>query len=141
MYLLDTNVVSELRKAGSGRADLRVIEWAKDKPTSSLFISAITILEIEMGVLQIERKDPKQAAIYRTWLNSHVLKAFSDRILPFDTSVALKCAQLHVPNPKSERDAMIAATSMVHGLTLVTRNEKDFKHTNVELINPWLKTK
>ena len=80
MYLLDTNVISELRKAGSNRANTNVIKWAKDKPTTSLFISAITVLEIEMGVLQIERKDPKQAAIYRTWLNSHVLKAFSDRV-------------------------------------------------------------
>jgi predicted nucleic acid-binding protein len=137
MYLLDTNVISELRKAGSNKADATVIQWAKDKPTTSLFISAITVLEIEMGVLQIERKDPKQAAIYRTWLNSHVLKAFSDRVLPFDTSVALKCAQLNVPNPKSERDAMIAATSIIHGLTLVTRNEKDFKHMGIEVVNPW----
>ena len=137
MYLLDTNVISELRKAGSGRADVNVINWAKEKPTSSLFISTITILEIEMGVLQIERKDPKQAAIYRTWLNSHVLKAFSDRILSIDTSVALKCAQLHIPDPKSERDAMIAATAITHGLTLVTRNEKDFKHIAIDVINPW----
>jgi predicted nucleic acid-binding protein len=138
MYLLDTNVISELRKAGSNRANSNVIQWAKDKPTTSLFISAITVLEIEMGVLKIERKDPKQAAIYRTWLNSHVLKAFSDRVLPFDTSVALKCAQLHVPNPKSERDAMIAATSIIHGLTLVTRNEKDFTHMEIEVVNPWV---
>jgi predicted nucleic acid-binding protein len=137
MYLLDTNVISELRKAGSNRADSNVLAWAMDKPTSSLFISAVTILEIEMGILQLERNDAKQAAIYRTWLNSHVLKAFSDRILPFDTSVALKCAQLHVPNPKSERDAIIAATAIVHGLTLVSRNEKDFKHIDIELINPW----
>lgn len=138
MYLLDTNVISELRKAGSNRANTNVIKWAKDKPTTSLFISVITVFEIEMGVLLIERKDPKQAAIYRTWLNSHVLKAFSDRVLPFDTSVALKCAQLHVPNPKSERDGMIASTSIIHGLTLVTRNEKDFKHMDIEVVNPWV---
>jgi len=141
VYLLDTNVLSELRKAGSGRAEPNVISWAKDKSTTSLFISAITILEIEMGILQIERKDPRQAAIYNTWLNSHVLKAFSDRVLSFDTSSALKCAQLHVPNPKSERDAMIASTSIVHGLTLVTRNEKDFKHIDVDVMNPWLTRK
>lgn len=141
MYLLDTNVISEIRKAGSNKADIKVIEWAKDKPTSSLFISSITILEIEMGILQLERKDPKQAAVYRTWLNSHVLKAFSDRILSFDTSIALKCAQLHVPNPKSERDAMIASTAIVHGLSLVSRNVKDFKHIKIELINPWLDRK
>lgn len=141
MYLLDTNVLSELRKAGSDRAEPNVISWAEDKSTTSLFISAITILEIQMGILQIERKDPRQAAIYKTWLNSHVLKAFSDRVLSFDTNSALKCAQLHVPNPKSERDAMIASTSIVHGLTLVTRNEKDFKHIDVDVINPWLTTK
>lgn len=138
MYLLDTNVISELRKAGSGRADSNVVTWAKAQSTTSLFISAMTILEIEMGILQIARKDAKQADIYRTWLHSHVLTAFEDRILPFDTSIALKCAKLHVPDPKSERDAMIAATSIVHGLTLVTRNEKNFKHISIELINPWL---
>ena len=138
MYLLDTNVISELRKAGSNKADANVIQWAKDKSTTSLFISTITVLEIDMGVLQIERKDPKQAVIYRTWLNSHVLKAFCDRLLLFDTSVALKCAQLHVPNPTSARDAMIAATSIIHGLTLVTRNEKDFKHMGIDVVNPWV---
>ena len=67
-----------------------------------------------------------------------MLKAFSDRVLPFDTSVALKCAQLHVPTPKSERDAMIASTSVIHGLTLVTRNEKDFTHMQIEVVNPWV---
>jgi len=138
MYLLDTNVISELRKAGTSRANEQVINWAKQIPTSHLYISAITILEIEMGILQLERKDPKQAVIYRTWLNEHVLKAFSDRVLSFDTSVALACTQLHVPNPKSERDAMIAATAIIYGLTLVTRNVKDFKHIELDLINPWL---
>lgn len=138
MYLLDTNVVSELRKAGSNKADDNVVKWAQSVSTNSLFISSISILEIEMGILQLERKDPKQALIYKTWLNDHVLIAFSNRILPFDTSSALKCAQLHVPDPKSERDAMIAAISIVHGLTLVSRNENDFKHINIELINPWL---
>ncbi len=137
MYLLDTNVISELRKASSGKADANVINWARDKATSSLFISSVTIMEIEMGILQLERKDLQQASIYRTWLNDHVLKAFSDRILSFDTSAALKCAQLHIPDPKSERDAMIAATAMVHNFRLVTRNLKDFKHIDVKLVNPW----
>ena len=90
-----------------------------------------------LGILQKERKDPRQAAILRTWLNTHVLKAFSDRVLPFDTSVAIQCAKLHVPNPKSERDAMIGATSKVHGMTLVTRNIKNFKHMPLDLIDPW----
>ena len=137
MYLLDTNVISELRKAGTGKADSNVLHWAQDKPTSNLFISAISILEIEMGILQVERKDEAQGAMLKTWLNEHVFRAFSDRILSFDTTTALKCAQLHVPNPKSERDAMIAATAIVHGFTLVSRNEKDFKHIDVDIINPW----
>lgn len=138
MYLLDTNVISELRKVGAGRADKNVVKWADGQSLNTLFISSITVLEIEMGILQKERKDVKQAAILKTWMNSHVLPTFSDRILPFDTSVALQCAVLHVPNPKSERDAMIAATALTHGMILVTRNVKDFQHINIELINPWL---
>jgi len=138
MFLLDTNVISELRKTSNNKADPNVIEWAKKQSVGSLFISSISILEIEMGILQKERKDPEQAAILRTWLNTHVLQAFSDRILPFDTSVAIQCAKLHVPDPKSERDAMIGATSKVHGMTLVTRNIKDFKHMKLHTINPWL---
>ncbi|MEW6996596.1 type II toxin-antitoxin system VapC family toxin [Colwelliaceae bacterium BS250] len=138
MFLLDTNVISELRKATTNKADKNVIKWAKQQSVGSLFISSITILEIEMGILQKERKDPQQAAKLRTWLDFHVLKAFSERILPLDTSVALQCAKLHVPDPKSERDAMIGATAKVHGMTLVTRNIKDFKHMKLELINPWL---
>lgn len=138
MYLLDTNVLSELRKAGSNRANENVVNWAKTKVPSHLFISAISILEIELGILQRERKDPIQASVYKAWLRDHVLMAFSGRILPFDTNTALKCAQLHVPDPKSERDAMIAATSIVHGLTLVSRNESDFRHTGVDFVNPWM---
>ena len=140
MFLLDTNVVSELRKASINKADANVTEWAREQPLGSLFVSSVTILEIEMGILQKERKDPQQAAILRTWLNTHVLKAFSDRVLPFDTSVAIQCAKLHVPNPKSERDAMIGATCKVHGMTLITRNVKDFKHMSLDIINPWQKT-
>ena len=138
MYLLDTNVISELRKAGSNRANENVVGWAKLKSPTDLFISSITIFEIEMGILQLERRDAMQASIYKDWLDNKVMKAFKGRILAFDTNTALKCAQLHVPDPKSERDAMIASTALVHGLTMVTRNEKDFKHIDVKLINPWL---
>ncbi len=140
MFLFDTNVVSELRKASINKADVNVREWAREQPLGSLFVSSITILEIEMAILQKERKDPQQAAILRTWLNTHVLKAFSDRILSFDTSEAIQCAKLHVPNPKSERDAMIGATCKVHGMTLVTRNMKDFQHMSLDIINPWQKS-
>ncbi len=138
MFLLDTNVVSELRKVSINKADKNVIAWAKKQSVGCLFISSISILEIEMGILQKERKDPQQAAILRTWLNTHVLKAFSDRVLPFDTSIAIQCAKLHVPDPKSERDAMIGATAKVHGMTLVTRNVEDFKHMKLDILNPWL---
>lgn len=137
MFLLDTNVLSELRKAGSGRADPHVVSWANGQSVTSLFISSITILEIEMGILQLQRKDPRQAAVFSTWLESHVLSAFASRVLAFDTASALRCAQLHVPDPKSERDAMIAATALVHDLTLVTGNIKDFQHINIRLLDPW----
>jgi predicted nucleic acid-binding protein len=137
MFLLDTNVVSELRKAKSGRADPNVTAWAARQPAGSLYLSAITILELEMGVLQIERRDAAQGAILRAWVEEHVLPAFSGRILPVDTAVALRCAGLHVPDPRSDRDALIAATAIVHGLTMVTRNLADFEPTGVRLLNPW----
>ncbi len=137
MYLLDTNVVSELRKAKSKNANKHVVAWAKAISPSSLFLSVITILELEMGVLQIERKDAAQGAILRSWLDSHVLPVFSDRILYLDVAVAKCCAKLHIPNPKSDRDAIIAATALVHDMTVVTRNVDDFKKTGVEIINPW----
>ncbi|TQV78161.1 type II toxin-antitoxin system VapC family toxin [Exilibacterium tricleocarpae] len=138
MYLLDTNVVSELRKAKSGKIDKNVLAWADKVATSSLFLSVISIMELETGVLLIERRDPTQGAVLRSWLNTHVLPAFSERILPVDTAVAQCCARLHVPDPRSDRDALIAATALVHGITVVTRNVDDFVATKVELLNPWV---
>lgn len=137
MFLLDTNVISELRKAKSNRADANVVRWAQAVPSGSLFISTITVLELEMGILSVERKDPQQGAVLRSWLTTHVLPAFSERILPVDVAVALCCAKLHVPDPRSDRDALIAATALVHGMTVVTRNIADFVSTKVDLINPW----
>lgn len=137
MYLLDTNIVSELRKAKSGKADKNVVAWANSVSAASLFLSVISILEIETGLLLVERRDPIQGAILRSWLNAHVLPAFFERILAFDTAVAFCCAKLHVPDPRSDRDAIIAATALVHGMTVVTRNVDDFDPTGVELLNPW----
>ncbi len=137
VYLLDTNVISELRKAGSDKANKSVIAWANNISSSSLFLSVITILELETGILLIKRKDPTQGAILHSWINTHVLPAFSDRILDVDTAVAQCCAKLHVPDPRSDRDALIAATALTHGLTIVTRNVCDFEPTGVEIINPW----
>ena len=137
MFVLDTNVVSELRKAKAGKADPNVAHWAAGVPAAVLFVSAITILELETGVLLAQRRDPKQGALLRAWLDQHVLPAFSGRVLPVDTAVAQRCAALHVPDPRSERDALIAATAMVHRMTVVTRNVADFAATGAPLLNPW----
>ena len=137
-FLLDTNVVSELRKAKAGKADPTVVAWATSVPYGSLFLSVITILELEAGVLSVERRDPTQGGILRTWLDAHVLPAFQGRVLPIDIAVALRFAGLHVPNPRAERDALIAATALVHGMTVVTRNTVDFTPTSVHTLNPWL---
>ena len=138
MYLLDTNVVSELRKARSGKADGNVVAWAASVQPLGLFLSAITILELETGVLLVERRDPAQGGMLRIWLNDHVLPAFAGRILAVDTLVAQRCARLHVPDPRADRDALIAATALCHGLTVVTRNVADFEPTGVQILNPWV---
>ena len=138
MYLLDTNVVSELRKARSGKADGNVVAWAASVQPLGLFLSTITILELETGVLLVERRDPAQGGMLRIWLNDHVLPAFAGRILAVDTLVAQRCARLHVPDPRADRDALIAATAICHGLTVVTRNIADFEPTGVQILNPWV---
>jgi len=135
MYLLDTNVVSELRRPE--RADPHVVAWADEISASQFFLSVITVLEIERGVLLVERRDAAQGKVLRDWIDSQLLVRFEARILPVDTAVALRCARLHIPDPRAERDALIAATALVHGMTVVTRNLKDFEPTGVELLNPW----
>ena len=137
MYLLDTNVVSELRKAKSGKADPNLTRWALHVEAPALFLSAVTILELEIGVLLVERRDAAQGMILREWLDVQVLTAFSRRILPIDAPVAQRSARLHVPHPCSDRDALIAATALEHGMTVVTRNVADFARTGVEILNPW----
>ncbi len=137
MYVLDTNVVSELRKVRLGKADVNLTAWTDTVDAAELFVSAITILELELGVLSVERRDATQGALLRSWLEQHVLPEFSRRTLPVDTAVALRCARLHVPDRRGERDALIAATALVHGMTVVTRNVADFRSTGVALINPW----
>ena len=136
MFLLDTNVVSELRRRE--RADPKVAAWADAVHPTELFLSAITILELETGVLLLARRDAAAGLVLRGWLDRKVLPAFEGRILAVDTAIAQRCAKLHVPNPRAERDAMIAATALVHRLTLVTRNVVDFEPMGVELLNPWM---
>src|SRR5437763_14912483 len=135
MYILDTHVVSELRKAK--KANQNVKKWAQPLPAASLYISVISVLELEIGILLLERRDQEQGRILRAWMDRHVLPTFSGRILAIDTAVAQRCAMLHVPNPRSDRDALIAATALVHGMTVVTRNVTDFQPMSVALVNPW----
>jgi toxin FitB len=138
MFLLDTNVVSELRKVRLGKASPEVARWAETVEAVALYISAVTVLELELGVLLAERRDTKQGRALRIWLDSHVLPEFADRILSVDVVVAQRCAHLHVPDPRAERDALIAATALVHGMTVVTRNVTDFAATGVKLFDPWV---
>jgi predicted nucleic acid-binding protein len=135
MFLIDTNVLSELRRPE--RANRNVVAWARGIPAASFFLSVVSILEVEIGALRLARKDPAQGAIFRAWIDGQVLTGFEGRILPVDTSVAQRCARLHVPDPHSERDALIAATALVHGLTMVTRNTANFASAGVALLNPW----
>lgn len=140
MFLLDTNVISELRKIGDGRLDENVRAWVSVQAADSLYISALTIMELEIGILRLERRDVLQGARLRQWLEEKVLPEFRARTLAIDGEVALACAKLHVPDPRSERDALIAATAQVHNMQVVTRNTSDFAPTGVKLINPWLAT-
>ena len=137
MFLLDTNVVSELRKVGDGRADARVVRWIGNADAASFYISALTLMELEIGVLRIERRDRLQGERLRAWMERQVQAEFLERTLPVDSAVALKCAGLHVPDPRAERDALIAATALVHGMTVVTGNVSDFEATGVALVDPW----
>ena len=137
MFLLDTNVVSELRKVAEGKADTRVSAWQSAIDPLSCFVSVITLQELQIGVLRIERRDARQGAVLRGWLDQRVIPSFDGRILPVDQAVALCCAALHVPDPRPAHDVLIAATALVHGLTLVTRNTADFAPLGVALLDPW----
>lgn len=137
MYLLDTNVLSELRKVGDGRADPHVTAWTGRIAPGDLHISVMSIMEIELGILRIERRDRLQGDRLRTWMRHHLQPAFTNRTLPITPPIALQCARLRVPDPASERDAWIGATALVHGLTLVTRNVSHFSRTGLSIINPW----
>jgi hypothetical protein len=137
MYVLDTNVISELRPRRNRASDANVIAWARSVSPASLYLSTICVFELQMGILQKQRSDEAQASVLRSWLTDYVMRSFSDRILPVDTAVALRCAALHVPDPCSFRDALIAATALVHGMTVVTRNVSHFQRSGVSLFDPW----
>lgn len=136
MFVLDTHVISELRH-GKPNQSPAVRTWAGAQPASRLYLSAITTLELEMGIQALERRSPPQGSALRSWLTG-VRAAFAGRILPFTDNTAPVCASLHIPDPRSERDAMIAATAIEHRFTVVKRNTVDFVNTDVGLVNPWL---
>lgn len=140
MFLIDTNVVSELRKASSGRADPNVVGWMSGQAPTVMYISAVTMLELELGALLMERRDPAQGQAIRHWLENRVVSAFADRVLPINGVIARRAAALHVPDPRPDRDALIALTALVYGLTVVTRNVADFAPTGVKVLNPWIAT-
>jgi hypothetical protein len=138
MFLLDTNVVSELRKGPSGRANVGVMQWAESVSAAEMFLSAVSVHELELGVLLAERADLQRGHTLRAWLNDTVLPAFDERVLPVDCVVAVRAASLHVPDPAPYRDAFIGATALVHGLTVVTRNTGDFnRFADAAVLNPW----
>lgn len=135
-YLLDTNVLSELRKSPR-RADPSVRHWIATQRPTNLYISVITVMELELGVRRVERRDIDQGRHLRNWLEDDVLDVFASRTLEVDIETAVRTASLHVPGPAPERDALIAATAFVHGLGVATRKTRDFAPTGIPLVNPW----
>jgi predicted nucleic acid-binding protein len=137
MYVLDTNVISELRKKASGRAAAAVIRWADAAAPETRYICSITVMELEMGVLSLENRDRAQAILLREWLLDQVIPSFTGRILPVDQAAATACARMMHPRTRPLRDALIAATAQTNNYVLVTRNVKDFQDLPVRLANPW----
>lgn len=134
-FLLDTNVLSELRRPN--QAERRVLNWFGTIAPAETFISAISIAELEQGAVKAERKQLPHAPVLRAWIDTYILRIYAGRILPVDAIIALQYGRLQPPDPLAYADVMIAATALVHGLTVVTRNTRHFAAFSVPLLNPW----
>jgi len=137
MYLLDTNIISELKKLDSGKIHPQVQRWAYSINLMQTKISVVSIIEIRTGILSLARKGQAQAASLDNWFTNRLLPAYRTRTLSVDTEVALICAQLHIPAKRPINDAYIAATAIAHNLTPVTRNVRDFQGLPLMLENPF----
>jgi toxin FitB len=135
-WLVDTNVLSELRKAD--RCDPQVARWAESAAPEALFTSVLVLGEIRRGIERLRRSDPRQAKVLSRWLDQ-VRLAFAGRILEVTEQIAEEWGRQDVPDPKPVIDGLLAATAKVHGLTLVTRNAADFTPTGVQVLNPFKK--
>ena len=137
MYLLDTNILGDIRKSHHPNCPALFKQWLNHVDLNLCYLSVISIYEIEQGILRKERTDTIQGQLLRTWFEQKIQPEFHHRILDLNTNIALKTAQLHVPNPASLADSFIGATALQHNLTLITRNTKDFQSFGVKLFNPF----
>lgn len=133
-FLLDTNIVSEARKGP--RANSGVLAWLEATPSSSLWTSVLVLGELQRGVESLRRRDPVSARVLDRWLRDHRATQ-AERILQVDEAVALRWGLLNVPDPVPTVDGLLAATALVHGMTLVTRNTRDVVRTGATLHNPF----
>lgn len=133
-YLVDTNFLSELRRGS--RADPGVVRWLNSVPTDDWAVSVVTDYELEVGLLGLQRRDPTQASELRRWVTD-VRESYESRLLPVTSEIGRVCATIQVPNRRQLPDALIAATALHHGLTVITRNARDFDVPGLAVINPF----